>query len=53
MAQTKKPMDKEHEKQDLMRILRNSADEINEYLPSFRASVDNSGATTQLYVSEK
>ena len=44
-------MSSEHE--DLFDLLKAHAAEINRMLKKYRASVDNSGATPQLIISEK
>ena len=51
MVQTK--TNEELEKEDLMRLLQGSVDEINEYLPSFRAIIDKSGDIPQQHVHKK
>ena len=53
MVPIEKHSDKEIEAEYLLHHLSYSAEMINDWLPSFRASVDKSGAIPQLYISEK
>ena len=43
----------ECEKEDLLRVLQDSVDTINEYLPSYRAIIDKSGDIPQQHVHKK